>query len=512
MRSETSFIGLLKATPRAIWVLTAAFFALCITWSVLTPQFTAPDESAHVSSVIRMYEGFSWPDPGDAKRPAAVRAAAAERAIPQSDRSTYRELAAAAPGYSTTLDQMTQHPPLYYLIVGKTLAALHGEDLRWDRMLLTIRGLSALLALPLVWLIWSGVRMLTASPRAAIVAALVPFAIPQLAQITGVVNNDTAALLMGAIVAWFAIRVLVGDRRWPVLLGLGISLGIAGLTKATLISLVFLVAIVLLFGAGRPAPWGKRLWQTVWPLAVAIPAGMWWWAANLVRFGTLQPHGYTVGEVGWPPGTAPNALEFVSVLWDYLAGTFWGRLGQAITPLSEPLTDVLSVLCLFTIIAGAFQARRYRVASIAFTAGVAVSAALLIYVSWNAYLDSTEFRGMQGRYFFALLLPLIGLGVIGVLSLARSESARRMISRAVMIVCMAMPFVGLVVGFAGFYIAERGWREGFALWTVFVSPLNPVLTVAIPVVAGLLIVLGGTLSWREFSRVTRERALVVPSL
>ncbi|WP_344060927.1 DUF2142 domain-containing protein [Microbacterium pumilum] len=496
-------------TPISVWVLTAAFVLLCATWSILTPQLLAPDESAHFSSALRMSQGFDWPDPGEALRPEFVQQLGGERAIPHDERSTIGELREQFPGASDTLDQMTQHPPPYYMIAGGLIAALGGDDLRWDVALLSMRLLGAILAAPLIWLTWNTIRRFTRSERMATVAAMVPFAVPGLAQMLGVANNDTPAILMGSVVIWLAVRVLTGDRRLLTLIGLAAAFGLAGLAKGTLISLAPLVVLVLFFGRGRPAQLGPRIWQTVWPLLIAFVFGQWWWLRNLALFGTLQPYGYTLSDKQWPAGQGPSLPDYVEEVWRVTATSFWGWFGRVNAPLPQILVDVLTVTCLLVVLVGIFRRRERIVDALIVASPIAVSLLLLFRVSWATYADTSEFRGLHGRYFYPVIVALVALGALGASNIVREAAARVAFGRAIVIVSTFMSFFGLAVAYVFFYASDNwsAWRSGVRpLLDMASTP--PAVTLVVPAVYGVLLLVGAGMTWIAIRPATTPEASV----
>jgi small subunit ribosomal protein S36 len=56
---------ILRSAPPAVWAITLLFTALLTSWSVMMPQYHAPDEPNHVDAVMRLVEGRGWPHPGD---------------------------------------------------------------------------------------------------------------------------------------------------------------------------------------------------------------------------------------------------------------------------------------------------------------------------------------------------------------------------------------------------------------------------------------------------------------
>lgn len=498
-------------TPPAVWWLTAAFALLCATWSVLTPPLLAPDETAHLSGVLRLTDGFEWPSPADTRMPEYLAELGTERSLPPDERSTLPERAEQFPGDSDRVDQMTQHPPLYYLIGSAVVNAVGADEWRWDRAVLLIRLLGAILAAPLVWLAWSTVARLTGSRKAGIVGASVVFLVPGLAQMLGVINNDTLAILIGSVVAWLSIRVLTGDRRGVTLAGLGVAFGLAGLAKGTLIAFGALVILALLFGRGRPESWTSRLWQTAWPLLVAFVFGQWWWVRNLLTYGTLQPYGFLVEEKPWAPGTAPNLGSFIEEMWRVTPTTFWGWFGRVSAPLPQILVDLLMVTCLLVVVVGMFRYRRDLRVVLIIAAPIVITLVLMLRVSWGAYVDSGGFRGMHGRYFYPVLIPIIALAALAALNLVREHGARRVFGVGAVVMSAIMPFVGLWTLFVYVYADGNVFaiRRGLGYWVSDVSPVPPVVSLALPVLFAITLAVGMTLAARSLlSRHDAGRATV----
>lgn len=492
--------------PLFVWMLTAAFMLLCVTWSLLTPQLLAPDESAHLSTSVRVSEGFSWPDPGDATFPASVEALSTEVRIPHDARSTLAELAEQHPGAGERPDQMTQHPPLYYILAGGVLAAPGVKDLVWDQSLLLVRLLGALFAAPLVWLSWNGIATLTRSRRFGAVAAFVPFGVPEIAQTMGVTTNDSLVILMAWLTTWVAIKVFVGDRRPLVLAALGAAFGAGCLVKGTMLPFGLLVVLVLFFGANRPERWGRRLLETVWPLGVALVFGGWWWIRNLIVFGNLQPYGMIVDSPGWPAGKGPELGHYIDELWFTTPTTFWGWFGRVNVPLPEPLVDVLTISCLLLLAVGLFRRRATIRTVLVFASPVVLTAVLFLRVSWGAYVDTTVVRGLHGRYFFTVVLALIVLAAIAVANVVERPGPRRVLGSVVIGASALLAVGGLGEAFLGFYAHNlpAQWRDGLHVWLRQYSPLPALLTVAVPalflvafaiaVVLGYRAILGGRLA------------------
>ncbi|WP_022905186.1 glycosyltransferase family 39 protein, partial [Curtobacterium sp. B8] len=276
----------------AIAVVTATFGLWLVAWALLVPVFEAPDETAHIDATVHVALGDAWAAPGDLRVTRAVLIAKQQQATQPSDEwATVTELLQTFPGPSTTVNQMTQHPPTAYLVGAAVLRAVHYGDLRWDHAFLALRLADVAMVTALPLLAWSAVRRVTRSPRAALVGGLAVFASPELASIGSSVSNDAPVLLLAGVTVWLATRMLTGDLRWRTAIGLAVALGALVWVKGTGLPAVPFVGVVVLFSGVGLLGWGARALRTVVVLGVSGAIGAWWWLHNLVAYGRVQPNG-----------------------------------------------------------------------------------------------------------------------------------------------------------------------------------------------------------------------------
>jgi 4-amino-4-deoxy-L-arabinose transferase-like glycosyltransferase len=463
-----------RVTPAAtrreagvVAALTAAFVAVVSLWAILTPIYGAPDETAHLNSAIRLTQGFDWPPPGEARMAAMVIAARDEAQIAARDRSTFAQLVVSYPG-DGGIDQMSQHPPLYYGYAAAVLTSVGFMDLRADLALLAVRLAGLLFVLPLPLLVWDSVRRLTRSAKAGVVGAAALFAVPQLAHIVGSVSNDGLTILLCSVVAWLSVRVMTGDARWRVILSLGVALGLALLSKGTALPFVpFVLATLLIWPRVRAMSW--RLLRAGAVAAIAFAVGGWWWVRNVLLFGDLQPSGLAlVRETKpWEPGTGPDVVAYLDLMWSRLSGNFWGDFGLLDYALPELLTDVLSLVSLAMIVAYFFvrDAEKLRMAVLASLPALLLI--MLVVNTWRHYVRTQLPGGMQGRYLFVVIVILIALSAVAWSRLVPVGRHRR---AAVILLVMfaAVAAVGLFREYIGAYEGSqyRVTRAGLSAWAV----------------------------------------------
>jgi small subunit ribosomal protein S36 len=474
-------VHLLRATPPLTWLLTVVFALVLAGWSVLVPQYHAPDEPNHTDAVMRLVQGEGWPRPGGvAVTPDGVGAIAhapfgtrerpyelnvgpvpEQDATARADRPSWDALGAGQPPGG--IQQIVQHPPLYYQVGANALRLLPGDadDLRWDLTIGLLRLLSVLMVAPLPLLAFHGARRLTDDENAATAAAVVPLGIPQLAHIGSTVNNDNLLVLTAGLATVAVVYVLRGDTSLRTAAFTGVFTGLALFSKSLAIVFVPMAAAAYLLAwrrarrtakAAGPAPGGQTPDGKTWAApaapagdnaapflladapvpaapagalrfpwrqlllggALAIAFGGWWWVVNIVRYGTYQPEtpGFPAGKyIGGDRGV------FLEHLFNGTVGRWWGAFGWFELNLPRNLVYAASalVVALFALALVRAPGARAR-----------TNLAFMLWPTWGLFglmtLQATShFRttghvtGISGRYLFAGVTSLaIGVGAAAV--------------------------------------------------------------------------------------------------
>ena len=497
------------AYRRALALSTALVTLVGVVWAVLTPAFRAPDEPQHVNSVLRLAYGGGWPPAGEALVGPAVDEARDQAALDtdvpgrhldredvpafvtvpplrDADRSLVTGENALAdpvpPGTDTrgldpaAVDQMTQHPPLYYAVAAGVLHVTGTAEARWDVQLLVLRLFDVVLLLPVPLLTAAAVRRLTGSRAAALVAASFALFVPQVGHILGSVTNDALVALSGAVAAYLCARVLTGDLRRRTAAGLGV-VGIGLLTKVMAAFALPMVAAAYLFASGRRA--GRAVGLLV-AGSVAFAVGGWWWLRNLLVLGTVQPVGIPDRFVE----AEPHGLwYFLRVVVRGLTRSFFGNFGWLEIRLPDAVfwsaAVVVGALCGLAVVRG--PARRATAVLLLLPAalwcGVLVNA-------WPDYSAHGWISAIQGRYLFAGLLALAAGTALGLHALLGTRLRRAVpwVSGA----AAAAAASGLAHGFWGFYqgpgesVADAAARwAGWSPLTGFQLVLVGSVTVAV---------------------------------
>jgi MYXO-CTERM domain-containing protein len=405
-------------------LLVVAFAASLLVQAVLFPPFRAPDERAHVDMARyvgeRLADGRGLVYPPDDERQIAEAVHEAVRRsrdegglapLPAADappRGTRPSFAALeAPGTTDARNAATQHPPLYYGMVGAASRVLErGEAPPFDLHVVLLRLLTAALLVPLPLLCAAAARRLGAGLIGAGTAALVPLAVPMLAHIGASVNNDPLLLAVFAAMTPLCLAVARGRASWPAAVGLGVLGGAALLTKG--FALVAPAWLALAFGSGYLTVRRRvLLWQGVVSIGIASLLGGWWWLRNLAVLGEIQPHHASFRAAG--ADFAPDWVWWAPFAVLRFARRFWiepDTVGGAPPWELAPTAGLLALVVLGAL--AAWRRRLHGPLLVALFPSAALTA-LIFYGGVSLYLETGEPFGIHGRYVYPGLLGVAAL-------------------------------------------------------------------------------------------------------
>lgn len=490
--------GLIRRYHPLVWSVVALHLVAALAFTLLVPAFRSPDEAQHVD-MIRRYRAGLGHDAPDQMVPMAADVDAVNRAVadpavlprppllaedvaPRPVRPAFDDV--APPGATSGVDnQLTQHPPAYYALVagGTTLAAGMTPEgwWSWDRELFLYRLVSVLLTAALPLLAAEAAMATGLSRRAGAVAAAVVLLVPQATVVGSAVNNDALVMLGAAVAVTAALHHVRTSRHTSAWVAAGAG-AVAALTKATaapLLAWVVLVVVVTAWGRWRESEARSSLVGTA-----AIGAlGATWYVRNLVRYDDIQPSGYRAPRA---EGFEPSLRGFVPQWSDLLSRTFWGmparRTGVFLpAAISHGLSAGAVALALVAL--GDAARRRATALLLLLTAS---QVALLAQSNWRSHGRTGAFPAVQGRYLFAVLVPLAVICVIGARQLGSWWPSRLRRPRpdtatvaAVVAAAGAVLHLWLAVSMLqGFWGAERASLHDRLLAVVAWSPLPALLT------------------------------------
>jgi hypothetical protein len=518
-----------RLVPASVALASVLLFLVSLMWAVITPGFRTPDEWAHLNSVIRVAEGGGWPQPGNAyiedevldayglagakalypRSPLLPPAPPAQPVWPPAPAGTLftdvEPTPIAARGSFDTLDdgvltaqrdQMTLHPPGYYYAAAAVYNVLDAGDWRFDRAMFLLRAFTALsIALTVPVCCYVATRELTGRESLGKIAAFVPLFLPQLHFISGAIQNDGFSIASAAVVWAVAIAIMSSGPTRSRLVILTLAHAAACLSKATALSLLPIVPVVLAIAYRRSVGGSLRAWGRPWLMATAgtltgtFLLGGWWWAVNLLRYGTLQPGGDGLTQ---RPGPVSSPIEFLIVFVRRLRWTFFGEVGVKQPESFATLTLLLAVVFVGLFMVGLFG-RRQRAERLVMALGIGVTTALLFNQSYSGHLATKLYPAIQGRYLFVLLVPIavfLTLGLARLAGLARVRAERLL--PVVAAAALGVAVLGTWLAFRQYYTAPGGsWGDAldrFVGW----APWPPVVLAAL---AASLPLTGFALCW-----------------
>jgi hypothetical protein len=433
-----------------VWLLVGLNVLVMAAYSVLIPHYRSPDEAQHVDMVVHLQQDFRYPNPqerflGEGVAQSTIRAGYGEvpsvvprtnkplrGAAARSHQDSFAELGGDRP--SKIKNQMGQHPPLYYAGAAVVLRAIPGSaDWPFNVTVGFLRLLSILMLSPLPLLAFLVVRRLGGTQAAAVGAAAIPIAIPQLANIASSVNNDNPLTLLVSAATLLAVYVVTGDDSWRTATALGVIGALALLTKSLALFVPVWFALVYAVAWLRTRD-HRLLLRGVVAAGLPVLLSGAWYVRNLIRYDTLQPQGikpargpfqpavpHRLGDKGWD-----WARDFAIPLF---SRRFWVELSvrreldtARWIPLWTAVATVLLLGAALVALAVAARERRFLLYCAAVAAPFSALVLQLFAVTWREYARSgAPERGLQGRYFFPGVVGLAALAAIGAGALLRRQ-------------------------------------------------------------------------------------------
>ncbi|HET6954584.1 MAG TPA: glycosyltransferase family 39 protein [Acidimicrobiales bacterium] len=497
---------------RVAWLASLLFALVGALWSVAVPAYRAPDEAAHLDLVLYLAEGNSYPaydrrffgeEVGlDTERhlidlsqpwPRFDAADAPDRReLPDVDDlggttpdAEARRSGSRRAGRPYVYNQMPQHPPLYYEAMATVLRVerwlLPGDALPpLGRELHLLRLVNVLLVAPLSVLAWAATVRMGGGRRAAAVAALLPLCVPQLSHVGAAVNNDNLLTLLGGLLAVGLAGAARGRRGARTDVVVGVTLGLALLTKA--FAVMFVPGVVAAYAAGA---WTTRRWRAqgrglALAGAVAGAVGTWWWIHNWIREGEPAPttESLTRTVEQRPRGFTAEPVAFMWTFAGRIVSRVWAWIGFGTPKFTfDPWVVAgataavagATVLALATAARGRNTERGARRVDLALAwLPVLLVAAFVARRAWGLYETTGHYAFIQGRYLFCALVAPAAVVAIG---------AARALGRWAFVVVLAFGLAGqawmLSVVVRGSWSGSGtfGAVDGMLAWSPWPSPV-----------------------------------------
>lgn len=400
----------------------AAYVALGVLYAIRTPLWQVPDEPAHFNYVAQVSDASRDPpeiEAGD--YPFAYLEALKAEHFP-ADKSV------------AGIEYEDHQPPAYYYLAAVVYRA-SGAAADDAQRVRAIRLLGVLLGAVTVGLAWRIARL--AWPEDPILplatAAFVSF-LPMNLTMTAAVNNDPLADLIAAALLLLAVERCLGRLgRRKFVIGGGLLVGLAFLTKVT----IYGPALALPVAAEAMNQWRDRRpnWRrgtktVLSTLGIGLLIGLPWFARNTATYGWGDPFGLAAhaAVVVGQPRTADwvnlyGAAFVLRRLVGFTFASFWGVFGWMGVFLDRRIYLALALTSAGAIIGvassvwrlahqGGTEARRRWCGLAVMGTPIAIVAAAFLVYNWSLVQH-------QGRYFFPALIPIALLFVLGLRELAR---------------------------------------------------------------------------------------------
>ncbi len=410
-----------------------------------------------------------------------------ESPLPIADYAAARDYSATGEArFDSGTARANPYPPLYYLFIALPTILLHEEPI--ISRLFAMRAATALLgALTCVFAYLFAFEIRRTRRWGWSLGLCLAF-MPTFAQLGASVNNDTAVNLGSTIIIWLTVRAWQQQRLTRALAAaLGLASGVTLLAKPTALPILVVAGIVVLIKVlpfrQMPRPFlAERLRAFGLYAATGLLSYGPWLLFRLIYYGNLVPGvgsvvrsfrgpmtivpasrtAEPVAMIGslFPTFSLPPVALFQYSLRSYLdylrsgVGSFyvrwlfrefWGRLGWGGAYLPDSVLGALVVICVIGAVGLAVRLIRRRAerGGLLLLIGLVVLHVLFIFIGVD-YLQSYArvgvTLGLQGRYFFPVLAPLLFLLLAGWESLTLD---RAYILRIAPVLMLVLQFIGL---------------------------------------------------------------------
>ena len=339
-----------------IVIILAAFLALSITYSVITPIFEAPDELQHyarikqIGGVLGLFQ----------LNPAMSQLTHQEKY----QQPLYHLIGALITFWDDAgdLPELLWFNPHADIGVAKAdgnvnlLIHTGAESFPFRGAPLgvhVLRFLSALMGTGTVLMTYLiALEIFPQRRYLALGAAAVNAFIPQFLFISGIVNNDSLVTLLCSLALLMMLRIPntqhpIPNRNWILDIRywvLGLIIGLATLTKVNALGLVPLAILVIAISSYRQRSAGQFMSSTAVLLTTVALVSGWRFVRNWQRYGDPTALQMFLNSLA-PRNPRPTFRQFMAEWGDY-SHSFWGLFGLGNVPLGDMAYHILDTLAL----------------------------------------------------------------------------------------------------------------------------------------------------------------------
>lgn len=419
-------------------VILVAVFLKQLAWSTFVPLWQTPDEQAHFAQVQNLAEtGREYIEESNNlsnEIHISEQIIGTDRDFAGNNKFTYHPefKTPYSPDLEKTLadqprsarteyvkPEATAYPPLYYKLGSDVYRIFYFRDLL-DRVF-AVRFFSGLSLVGVTFLAFLIGKMIFSDEKTALwLAAMVGFQ-PMMTFVHAGVTSDALFNLVFAAFLYFCLRIIDGGLTLKNLICIGAVVAVAAVTKPQANIMLFIMAPLLLFCVSR-----KQLFMLV-------PVGL------VLLFSARDLIWRLSVGAGFFPETEAKKVVLDASVWEHLGFTlrhtyfevlpwFWGVfrwLSLGLPDTLRKITNLVTVASFFGFGWFLFQQVRQRKFSRQFWMIVFLAFSALVYFAAITAFDFGFRRvngfsfGVQGRYFFPVLIPIMSILLIGLKPLGR---------------------------------------------------------------------------------------------
>ncbi|MDP3046857.1 MAG: glycosyltransferase family 39 protein, partial [Chloroflexota bacterium] len=418
--------------------LLAIHVALGVLYTVVVPAWEGFDEPGHFGYVRYLATWATLPAPG------GDNLTTSEYHQPP----LYYALEAVATSRVDITDNLTPRLNTFaWTPPGAKSLVVHGDGESWPYRgaVLAIhvgRLVSVAISTITVWLTYLLARTLFPARRQIALGAMAINAfIPSFLFIGAVVNNDNLVAMLSSLTLLITIQMLAGKTDWKTAIALGASLGMALLSKNNALVLLPVILIGLAMAAWqqrRPVCLVGAAVRLLVVLAVATVVAGWWYARNMLMFGTPIPGHLASGQLFISPPVAADfsgglfAPAGVLYLLSFTWSTFWasfGRGGISAEPWLYHLIGLVTVAGAVGVVCF-FAGREVRLAKMAaglLLAHILLNGLMILYRTLPN-LAHDDVGLLHGRFVIPTVSAISVLLAVGLAQLAGRRYAGRLLA------------------------------------------------------------------------------------
>ncbi len=415
------------ALNKILFSLTAVMFAiLLVSAGIITPALEAPDEEAHYYFIRYLWLNRTLPilemndrgldDPQyEAFQPPAYYVFALLTAWPVGNELSEPLRSEWNPFVTTDLNTLSNENKIGILTdtthnfpYASTARAIH-----------VIRFASIILGLVYLLIIFKLARTLFEQDEERLAYSAIALFIPGVVFSFAVINNDNAAILLGALMLLFAWRLACEPDSRPAWISLALICGFATLSKMTLVGFVPAIGVLGMIVWRRSTDRRALVLNILLFIGIWLAMAGWWFWRNLSLYGELtgvQRMQRLTGE----PGNYPLSHVWANSPWIWQS--FWGRLAGQHFPLPWAVYDFFALLTTLSLIGWGWRLAKgfksFHPGWVIFVAALAGMIGVVLFYAANLA------GGALGRYLYPALGGFAALWLIGLLSLVPARARR----------------------------------------------------------------------------------------